>query len=170
MNHAHLDMAPLLQWKLKCLPLAVGWFERAKSCTTLSIDEYNYTDDSRRVLEESEEVFQSRILTALYEFVRGVTEKVLERRDELALVAACDDKIARLREDVEERDRRITQLEEENESDELALVAAYEHDIAMVEVENQRIRNEKKRLREDVEERDRKIAKLEEENKRLSGS
>jgi len=44
-----------------------------------------------------------------------MTEKVLERRDELALVAACDDKIARLREDAEERDRKITQLEEENE-------------------------------------------------------
>eukprot|EP00985_Skeletonema_marinoi_P016115 scaffold8567_cov83-Skeletonema_marinoi.AAC.2 len=110
MNHAHLDMAPLLQWELKFLPLAVRWFEGAKSCTTLSIDEYNYTDYRRRVLEESEEAFQSRILTALYEFVRGVTEKVLERRDELALVAACDDKIARLREDLEQRDRNITHL------------------------------------------------------------
>ena len=38
MNHNHLDMAPLLQWELKCLPLAIDWFERAKPCTTLSIN------------------------------------------------------------------------------------------------------------------------------------
>ena len=133
MHHAHLDMTPLLQWELKFLPLAVGWFERAKSCTTLSIQE-KFPNPKRRVLDESEEAFQSRVLTALYEFVRGVPKKVLERRNELALEAA------------------------------------YEHEIAMVEEENQRIRNEKKRLCEDVEERDRKIAKLEEENKRLSGS
>ena len=75
----------------------------------------------RQVLDESKEVFQSRILTALYEFVRGVPKKVLERRDELALVAAYDDKIAmveeekkRIQEDVESRKRKITQLEEEN--------------------------------------------------------
>jgi len=40
-----------------------------------------------------------------------MTEKVLERRDELALVAACDHKIAMVE---EERDRKITQLEDEN--------------------------------------------------------
>ncbi|KAK1732318.1 leucine-rich repeat protein [Skeletonema marinoi] len=120
MNHAHLDMTPLLQWELKCLPLAVGWFERATICTTLSIHNSN-PDLSRRILEESKEVFQSRILTALYEFVRGVPKKVLERRDELALVAVYDDKIAvveeekkRIQEDVESRKRKITQLEEEN--------------------------------------------------------
>jgi len=127
MNHTHLDMAPLLRWELKFVPLAVRWFERAKSCRTLSID--NYADYRRRVLDESEEAFQSRVLTALYEFVRGMPKKVLERRDELALVAAYDEKIAmvgdesnrilrilkkRLREDVEERDRKITKLEEEN--------------------------------------------------------
>eukprot|EP00984_Skeletonema_dohrnii_P025188 scaffold14297_cov113-Skeletonema_dohrnii-CCMP3373.AAC.6 len=124
MNHTHLDMVPFLRWGLKCLPLAVGWFESAKPCTTLSI----YEDDpdlSRRsqVLDESEEVYQSRILTALYEFVRGVPRKVLERRDELSLVAAYDDKIAmveeenkrlrkdnkRLLENVEERDEKIAQ-------------------------------------------------------------
>ncbi|KAK1733713.1 leucine-rich repeat protein [Skeletonema marinoi] len=97
MNHAHLNMAPLLQWELKFLPLA--------------------------------EVFQSRVLTSVYEFVRGMPKIVLERRDELALAAAYDEKIAmvgdesnrilrilkkRLREDVEERDRKITKLEEEN--------------------------------------------------------
>eukprot|EP00984_Skeletonema_dohrnii_P029364 scaffold19900_cov119-Skeletonema_dohrnii-CCMP3373.AAC.1 len=113
MNHSHLDMTPLLQWELKCLPLAVGWFERAAICTTLSIHNSN-PDSCRLILEESKEVFQSRILTALYEFVRGVPKKVLERRDELALVAVYDDKIAMIQEDVESRKRKITQLEEEN--------------------------------------------------------
>jgi len=110
MNHTHLDMAPLLLWELKFLPLAVGWFGRAKHCTTLSIYEDD-PDNTKRVLEESEKVFQSRALTALYEFIRGMTEKVLERRDELALVAACDEKIAMVK---EESDRKITQLEDEN--------------------------------------------------------
>ena len=118
MNHTHLDMVPFLRWGLKFLPLAVGWFESAKPCTTLSI----YEDDlSRQVLDESEEVYQSRVLTVLYEFVRGVPKKVLERRDELSFVAAYDDKIAmveeenkrlrkdnkRLLENVEERDEKI---------------------------------------------------------------
>jgi len=122
MNHTHLDMVPFLRWDLKCLPLAVGWFERAKPCTTLSIYEYD-SEFSRQVLDESEKLFQSRILTALFEFVRGVPKKVLERRDELTLMAAYDDKIAmveeenkRLRKDnkrllgnVEERDEKIAQ-------------------------------------------------------------
>ena len=110
MNHTHLDMTPLLQWELKCLPLAVGWFEKAQPCTALSIDELG-PDYEGQVLEESEEAFQSRVLTALYEFVRGMPKKVLERRDELALVAAYDEKIAMVE---EESDRKITQLEDEN--------------------------------------------------------
>jgi len=116
-------MVPFLRWGLKCLPLAVGWFESAKPCTTLSIYE-NYSEYRRRLLDESEEVYQSRVLTVLYEFfVRGVPKEVLERRVELALVAAYDDKIAmvkeenkrlrkdnkRLLENVEERDEKIAQ-------------------------------------------------------------
>eukprot|EP00986_Skeletonema_menzelii_P015345 scaffold11548_cov97-Skeletonema_menzelii.AAC.1 len=64
-------MAPILRCELKCLPLAVNWFERAKPCGTLSI----YEDESP-ILEESDEVFHSRILAALYEFVRGVPKNV----------------------------------------------------------------------------------------------
>ena len=114
MSHAHLDMAPLFKWELKFLPLAVNWFERAKPCTTLSID-------GDPILEESDEVFQSRILlTALYEFVREYPKKVLERRGEMTLVA-YDDKIAlvesenkRLRDEVEQRWREIDRLDKEN--------------------------------------------------------
>eukprot|EP00984_Skeletonema_dohrnii_P016360 scaffold7259_cov77-Skeletonema_dohrnii-CCMP3373.AAC.2 len=117
MNHAHLDMTPLFRWGLKFLPLAVSWFERAHPCTTLSI----IVEAQTEVEVSSEEEFQSRILTSIFEFVRGMPKKVLERRDELALVATYDEKIAmaeeeseRLHEDLEQRDRKITQLEEEN--------------------------------------------------------
>jgi hypothetical protein len=118
MSHPHIDMLPFLQWKLKFLPLAIAWFERARPCTTLSILD-NDPELRRLILEESDEAFQSRVLTALYEFVRGMPKKVLERREELILVAAYDDKIARIEEDSkrlrEELEQKITQLEEEKE-------------------------------------------------------
>ena len=65
-------------------------------------------------MDESAEEYQSRVLTALFEFVRGVPKRVLERRSELIMVAAYDEKIARLLDDVQRRDRKISQLEEEN--------------------------------------------------------
>ena len=126
MSHAYLDMTPLLKWELKCLPLVIAWFEKAKPCLALSID-------GDPILEESDDFFHSRILTALYELVRGAPKKVLERRQELTLMTAYDNKIAmaeqinmkllekiamveqkswRLRKDVEERDIKIAQLEQ----------------------------------------------------------
>ena len=105
MSHAHLDMSPFFKCELKFLPLAVDWFERAKPCTALSIGE-------NPILEESDEVFQSRVLTALYQFVRGIPGKVLERRGEMTLVAAYDLEKKRLRKDVEERDVTIAQLKQ----------------------------------------------------------
>ena len=117
MKHRHLDMEPLLHWGLKFLPLAVAWFERSKECTTLTI--YDEDLDSRRlVLEESDETFQSRELTAMYEFVRGMPMEVMKRRKEL-IVAAHDgnDEIARIderfRQVLEQRDGKIKQLEDE---------------------------------------------------------
>jgi len=121
MNHPYLDMMPFFQWKLKFLPLALDWFERARPCMTLSIYN-NYPWVSRRILEESDEAFQSRKLTAMYQFVRGMPMEVMKRREELILVAAYDDKIARieeekksLREELERRERKIKQLEEEKD-------------------------------------------------------
>eukprot|EP00984_Skeletonema_dohrnii_P018045 scaffold8340_cov91-Skeletonema_dohrnii-CCMP3373.AAC.1 len=123
MSHPHLDMAPLLHWGLKLLPLAVAWFERSKPCTTLTI--YDEDSDLRQlVLDESDEAFESRELTALYEFVRGIPLEVMKSRHGLAVAAAYDEKIARIEEEnkialeqrdrkIEERDRRIEQLEEE---------------------------------------------------------
>eukprot|EP00985_Skeletonema_marinoi_P026904 scaffold21290_cov156-Skeletonema_marinoi.AAC.5 len=116
MKHPHLDMEPLLQWGLKFLPLAVAWFERAKPCTTLTI--YDEDSDLRRlVLDESDEAFESRELTAMYEFVRGMPLEVMKSRHGLAVAAAYDEKIALIEEEykiaLEQRDRSIEQLEEE---------------------------------------------------------
>eukprot|EP00984_Skeletonema_dohrnii_P010695 scaffold4191_cov76-Skeletonema_dohrnii-CCMP3373.AAC.13 len=117
-------MDPLLQWGLKFLPMAVAWFERSKPCTALTI--YGCTasiiydedlESERLVLEESEEVFESRQLTALYEFVRGMPMKVMKRRKELIAAVHGNEEIARIderyREALEQRDRKIEQLGEE---------------------------------------------------------
>jgi len=121
MSHKHLDMAPLLHWGLKFLPLAVAWFERAKPCTALTIydedPDLRSPDLRRRVLDESDEAFESRALSAVYEFVRGMPMEVMKSRNELALAAAYDEKIARIEEEsklaLEQRDRKNLQLEEE---------------------------------------------------------
>eukprot|EP00984_Skeletonema_dohrnii_P024429 scaffold13537_cov77-Skeletonema_dohrnii-CCMP3373.AAC.1 len=116
MKHPHLDMTPLLHWGLKCLPLAVAWFERSKPCTTLTIYDED-PDLRRRILEESDKAFESRELTAMYEFVRGMPMEVMKSRGGLALAATYDKKIARIEEEnkiaLEQRDRKIEQLEEE---------------------------------------------------------
>jgi hypothetical protein len=148
MHYNHLDMTPLLQWDLKCLPLAIGWFERAKPCTTSLIHK-----DESPIVDESEKVFESRVLTALFEFVRGMPKKVLDRRGELILVAT-EQENKRLHEDLEQRSRDISQLERENRS--------------LREIVEQRNRDVEQRNR-DIEERNREISQLEEENERLRG-
>eukprot|EP00984_Skeletonema_dohrnii_P032109 scaffold25556_cov144-Skeletonema_dohrnii-CCMP3373.AAC.2 len=130
MSHKHLDMAPFLQWKMKYLPLAVAWIERAKPCTALTIYDHD-PDLRRRILDESDEAFESRELTAMYDFVRGMPMEVMKSRSGLAVAAAYDEKIARIEEEnkialeqrdrkiqqrdrkIQQRDRRIEQLEEE---------------------------------------------------------
>ena len=110
--------------------MAVSWFERAKPCIALSMEEDDASsieedgdssteeDDDleqrRRLVDESAEVFESRVLTAIYEFVRGMPKRILERRGELILVAAYDEKIARLLDDVQQSKRKISQLNKEN--------------------------------------------------------
>jgi len=117
MTHPHLHMQPLLQWGLKFLPLAVAWFERAKPCTALTIFDCD-PDLRRRVLEESDETFESRKLTTMYEFVRGMPMEVMKRRKKL-IESVCDDngEIARIderyRHALEQRDKEIEQLQEE---------------------------------------------------------
>ena len=78
MMHPHLDMRPFLQWDLTLLPLVLTWFEQAKTCTTLNVQVP--ASPPRRVVEESVEAFESRVLSAMYEFVRGMSMQVMESR------------------------------------------------------------------------------------------
>eukprot|EP00985_Skeletonema_marinoi_P014355 scaffold7266_cov121-Skeletonema_marinoi.AAC.17 len=59
-NHPDIDIEPLFQWKLKCLPLVVTWLENARS----------YLGN----VNESTGTFQCRQLSALYKFVRGMPQ------------------------------------------------------------------------------------------------
>ena len=56
--HPDIDITPLLQFDLLCLPLVLEWFEKAR----LHLDEVN----------ESSEAFHCRELSAVYNFVRGM--------------------------------------------------------------------------------------------------
>eukprot|EP00984_Skeletonema_dohrnii_P009923 scaffold3820_cov77-Skeletonema_dohrnii-CCMP3373.AAC.2 len=151
MSHPHLDMTPFFSWDLKFLPLALAWFERAKQCTSLTIHGAN-SASRRRVLDESNDAFQSRALSAMYEFVRGMPMEVMKSREELILIAMAEEEIKMLREDVEQRDRKITQLEEENErleeENERLLEDLANRHLAVVRlgIENERLKEETKRL------------------------
>ena len=57
-SHPDIDVTPLFQFNLLCLPLVVEWFENAKS----------YLDK----VNESTESFQCRQLSAVYRFIRGM--------------------------------------------------------------------------------------------------
>ncbi|KAK1734035.1 leucine-rich repeat protein [Skeletonema marinoi] len=61
-SHPDIDVEPLFQWKLKCLPLVVRWLESARSHL------YLYHVHVR----ESNEVFQCRKLSAVYKFIHGL--------------------------------------------------------------------------------------------------
>jgi len=90
---------------------------------------YDEDLDSRmRVLEESDEAFEGRELTAMYEFIRGMPMEVMKSRHGLAVATAYDKRIARIEEEnkialeqlyeryrevLEQRDRKNFQLEEE---------------------------------------------------------
>ena len=57
-SHPDIDVTPLFQWKMKCLPLVVDWLEKAKP----------YLDS----VNESTESFQCRQLSTVYKFVHGM--------------------------------------------------------------------------------------------------
>ena len=59
-SHPDIDIKPLFQWKLKCLPLIVRWLESARSYLG-----YTY-------MCEAEETFQCRELSMVYKLVRGM--------------------------------------------------------------------------------------------------
>ena len=57
-THPDIDITPLFEFNLKCLPLVVAWFEKAKP--------------HRFKLSEPTEVFKNRQLSAVYKFIRGM--------------------------------------------------------------------------------------------------
>eukprot|EP00985_Skeletonema_marinoi_P014454 scaffold7325_cov80-Skeletonema_marinoi.AAC.9 len=156
MKHPHLHMLPFLDWGLKFLPLAVAWFERAKPCTTLTIEEANFASTSRmRVLEESREAFESRALTAVYEFIRGMPLEVMKSRQGLAVATAYDEKIARIEEENKIRDERYREALEQRDERYDALEEALEE--ALEQCDSTKLQLEEE------------IARLKGENERLSG-
>ena len=56
-HHQHFDMQPFFEWDLKVLPLAVDWFERARSIE--AIDEAG---------------IDKRKLDAIYQFIRAMPD------------------------------------------------------------------------------------------------
>ena len=63
-SHSTLDMTPFFQWRLKLLPLVVAWFERARSCLGY--------------VEESMTSFETRELSSVYQFIRGLPLLVVD--------------------------------------------------------------------------------------------
>jgi Ran GTPase-activating protein (RanGAP) involved in mRNA processing and transport len=61
-SHPDFDIEPFFEWKLKLLPLVVSWFERVG----ILVDEHSWISD------ESAEEIQSRQLSTMYNFVRGM--------------------------------------------------------------------------------------------------
>ena len=80
MHHSDFDMMPLFRWKLRCFPLVVSWFEKASSCweeihstvcseSILGCEEMSVL---HRFFMEEPEAYQSKRLSAVYKFVRGM--------------------------------------------------------------------------------------------------
>ena len=66
-HHQHFDMQPFFEWDLKLLPLAIDWFERARSIVGGydSDDDDSYEDDDEASLDK-------RKLDAVYQLIRAM--------------------------------------------------------------------------------------------------
>jgi hypothetical protein len=58
-SHPDLDMGPFFEWKMKFLPVAISWLQRAHSS---------------RLGKESNKKYTSRKLSALYKFIRAIPD------------------------------------------------------------------------------------------------
>ena len=74
--HPDIDVMPLFQFNLKCLPLVVEWLEKAKKSYLWNLNTDQYIDQSTRSyldeMNESSDTFQHRQLSAIYKFIRGM--------------------------------------------------------------------------------------------------
>ena len=57
MHHRHFDMQPFFEWELKVLPIAINWFERARS-----------------IHNNEEAGIYKHQLEAIYQFTRAMPE------------------------------------------------------------------------------------------------
>ncbi|KAL7459132.1 hypothetical protein ACHAWC_010847 [Mediolabrus comicus] len=92
-SHYDFDVEPFFEWKLKLLPLVISWFERVRTL----VDENSWMSDG------SVQNFQSRKLSAMYNFVRGMPL--------LAIDGYCSRNVAVL---APSRKRKIEQLVDES--------------------------------------------------------
>jgi hypothetical protein len=84
LHHQHLDMRPFFEWDLKVLPIAIHWFERARSIVG---DDYNDDDDDSDGDDDDSDgevgedvvdaALDKRKLGAIYQFIHAIPE-VLE--------------------------------------------------------------------------------------------
>ncbi len=63
-SHSDFDIEPFFEWKMKLLPRVVSWFEKVR--TLMNVYDHSWISD------ESAEEIQSRQLSAMYNFVRGM--------------------------------------------------------------------------------------------------
>ncbi len=76
--HPDFDIEPFFEWKLKLLPILVSWFDRVR--TLADVDDHSWildetSEDQCRhnwISDETSQAFQSRQLSSMYNFVRGM--------------------------------------------------------------------------------------------------
>ena len=64
-------MNPLFEWELKMLPVAVRWFDKARSCPAQFTFSHNVMENIQRQLQMIAYT-ELRKLLAVYEFVRAM--------------------------------------------------------------------------------------------------
>jgi hypothetical protein len=71
LHHPHFDMQPFFEWELRVLPIAVAWFERARSMET------GVVQSIRGVLAATgigSAAISKHRLEAIYQFIRAMPE------------------------------------------------------------------------------------------------
>jgi hypothetical protein len=76
-SHPDFDVEPLCQLNLKLLPLVMSWFERAVTLT-----------DDRKIYQESAGAIQSRKLSTLFKFIRGMPLLAIDGSSNIAAMPA----------------------------------------------------------------------------------
>eukprot|EP00984_Skeletonema_dohrnii_P011452 scaffold4580_cov73-Skeletonema_dohrnii-CCMP3373.AAC.3 len=90
MHHGDIDMIPFFRWKLMFLPLVVDWFQRARPCWEAihlmvpgeQILQFEDMSALHGFFTEEPEAYQSRELSAMYKFVRGMPMLAVGKEEE----------------------------------------------------------------------------------------